>query len=73
MTTTKDGGPAFPPNAGWRDNDPACRGMTLRDWFAAHALAGMLADRERDGGYAAFATDAYGFADAMLANRERVE
>lgn len=32
----KDGGPAFPPNAGWRDNDPKCQGMSLRDYAAIH-------------------------------------
>lgn len=36
-----DGGPAFPfpPNENWQ----GCSGMTLRDWFAGQALAGMLA------------------------------
>jgi hypothetical protein len=32
-----DGGPAFPPNAGWRDDDLSARGMSMRDYFAAHA------------------------------------
>lgn len=32
---------AFPPNAGWRDNDPNQRGMTLLDYFAGQALAGI--------------------------------
>lgn len=40
--TPKDGGPAFPPNAGWRDNDPSGYGMTLRDWFAGTAIAALL-------------------------------
>jgi hypothetical protein len=47
-------------------------GMTLRDYFAAHALQGLLAaDREfpgQDGGKAA--SRAYVFADAMLKVRE---
>lgn len=43
-------------------------GMTLRDWFAGQALAGMLAS----GPYAAMsmAADAYDYADAMLAVRK---
>lgn len=53
MTTTNDGGPAFPRPASeftqsgtlhdGNDAIPAQPGMTLRDYFAAHALAGMLA------------------------------
>ncbi len=66
------GGPAFPINA----NDSADRciytGMTLRDYFAAKALQGMLA--ENGGG--AYANDdvaewAYLMADAMLKAREQ--
>ena len=42
MTNTKDdGGPAFPSQ--WDDKDN--EGMSLRDWFAGHALdAYALAD-----------------------------
>lgn len=36
--------PAFPPNAGWRDNAADCRGLTKREWFAGMALAGALAN-----------------------------
>jgi hypothetical protein len=42
---------------------------TLRDEFAMAALSGMLGDPERHGGYKNFATDAFGFADAMLEAR----
>ena len=35
-----DGGPAFPTPAGVQHND----GMTLRDYFAAAALQGMMAE-----------------------------
>lgn len=63
-----DGGPAFPTKpvinaAGevWRD------GMTLRDFLAAAALRGMLAQaRPGDGTPQEFAADAYTFADTML-------
>ena len=47
--------------------------MTNRDWFAAAALAGLLAaptDKDRSWGY--WARCAYESADAMLAERERV-
>lgn len=40
----EDGGPAFPPNAGWRDDDAAARGMSMRDYFAAKAMQGFLAN-----------------------------
>lgn len=84
MTTTRDGGPAFP------DSELSCGprpGMSLRDWFAGQALAGALIGEDR---YAAdkvhqsfevnrfswlsrHARDAYAIADAMLKERERVD
>lgn len=46
-------------------------GMTLLDWFAGQALAGMLADPTRDTGTEECAKWAYEFAVAMLhARRE---
>lgn len=64
-----DGGPAFPgaPTLA----DPA-EGMSLRDYFAAKALQGLLSNcwLETDGvGVPGFAKDAYNFADAMLQAR----
>ena len=41
MEKINDGGPAFP-RAG-SDYVKAQEGMSLRDWFAGHALAGILA------------------------------
>lgn len=35
--TARDGGPAFP----MHERDDALRGMSLRDYFAGQALAGM--------------------------------
>jgi hypothetical protein len=62
--TINDGGPAFPTPAGVQHND----GMTLRDYFAAAALQGLMASRnfldEYDGQYV------YEIADAMLKARE---
>lgn len=48
------------------------RGMTLRDYFAATAIAGLMLDSDcvtaKD--RAPFATAAYGLADAMLEARK---
>lgn len=51
-------------------------GMTLRDYFAAKALSGLLADPTpfEDNGKgikAAYATTAYEYADAMLEARQK--
>lgn len=68
----KDGGPAFPwphtqyPNGEVEWGSP---GMTLRDWFAGQALAGLCNGAH---GYGAenTAAEAYSVADAMLAARK---
>ena len=65
MTTINNGGPAFPRHA-YDGHD----GMTLRDWFAGQALAGLLRDGIDVFGVYATANDAYKMADAMLAARE---
>ena len=46
-------------------------GMTLRDYFAAKALSGSLADPEVNGSFENIAKFAYKMADAML--RERMK
>ena len=69
-----DGGPAFPHKRQIRCNGEVIDsemepGMTLRDYFAAAALQGLLAD----GGGASWNDDAksaYLAADAMLKARE---
>lgn len=69
-----DGGPAFPVESydHEADMDTVKLGMTLRDYFAAAALQGMLANAQPgDGTPEEFAADAYAFADAMLAARAR--
>ena len=73
MTTINDGGPAYPfPStvtpAG--DVQHGWLGMTLRDWFAGQALAGLIADQSRDGSADDRARYAYAYADAMLRARE---
>ena len=74
--STKDGGPAFPVDLYEDDpSDPSCppqvlksTGMSLRDWFAGQALAGIASDME---GMVAssIADQAYIVADAMIAAR----
>jgi len=43
--------------------------LTLRDYFAAAALQGMLADSKLEAEYSEFARRAYRLADAMLKER----
>ena len=72
MSAKNDGGPAFPvPVAqpfgeGWM----AVGGMSLRDWFAGQALAGLLACPEVTGSEHTLTKSAYNYADAMLKARE---
>lgn len=78
--TINDGGPAFPqPMATAEDGAMYCSvekaaelgGMTLRDWFAGQALAGMLAGPEGDiTPTEAIGQYAYQTADAMLEARK---
>ncbi len=63
-----DGGPAFPvPVSG-------AEGMSLRDWFAGRALAGLAANTEFWKDYAVdqWAKVAYGISDDMLNERYRI-
>jgi hypothetical protein len=66
MSTINDSGPAFPTR--YHED---MHGMTLRDWFAGQALAGLLAkyglgEAEPE----SMAADSYAYADAMLRVRE---
>jgi hypothetical protein len=67
MSNTKDGGQAFP----HRWNEP--NGMSLRDWFAGQALAGMFRHdgwiNTIDDDQIEVAKRSYKIADAMLAAR----
>lgn len=45
-------------------------GMTLRDYFAAKAIQGMMADHTRDNYPEELAEHAYKIADAMMKARE---
>jgi len=74
MSNTKTGGPAFP----YECFDPQLKrtrtmvGMTLRDYFAAKAMQGLItcAPNHGDITHEYCAVDAYRYADAMLKARE---
>lgn len=59
--------PAFPKGGAYSMQS----GMTLRDWFAGHSLAGLLADPELELMPATYAKKAFEVADAMLAERAK--
>lgn len=69
-----NGGPAFPLPV--KDANCCARldsgygGMTLRDYFAAKALQGILADSKVEATPTEFAAASYRMADAMLKARE---
>ena len=69
-----DGGPAFPTPDTYHPSGQVqhgCYGMSLRDWFAGHALAGMLAAEPYcTSDSKTFAIASYALADAMLKQRE---
>jgi hypothetical protein len=71
MSDIKDGGQAFPVPDG---TGGLWHGMTLRDYFAAKAMQGLLAHPEckqvDDEVAAAVGVEAFCVADAMLAARE---
>lgn len=73
----EDGGTAFPGETVERFGMHATKrvvhgGMTLRDWFAGQALAGIIAHADKFGALAPTiaAEAAYEAADAMLAARK---
>lgn len=68
MSTINDGGPAFPIPGLHDDED--FNGMTLRDYFAANAMQGLLSDSTVKGAVGDFAKRSYAMADAMLLARQ---
>jgi hypothetical protein len=64
MSTINDGGFAFP----MPDRYGGANGMTLREYYAGQALAGLLASTKTSDGLT-IAKDAYILADAMLRAR----
>ena len=66
MSEKYDGGPAFP-----GEYAEPYRGMSLRDWFAGQALAGLVADSSLYSTTKTEAQEAYELADAMLQERKK--
>ena len=72
---TNDGGPAFPVPMVPCDNqggftDVREQGLSLRDWFAGQALAGILAS-DRSWTLGEVTGFAYRYADLMLEERSK--
>ena len=71
-----DGGPAFPMQVKLANGTDNYRGMSLRDWFAGQAMAGILfisnsvKNESKQPAEKLIATTAYLMADAMLAARK---
>ena len=83
MTDTQrnDGGPAFPgeyyekitcPDGTTMPARRTSSGMSLRDYFAAAALTGLVASKD-PGSINEITECAYDYADAMLAERDKRE
>ena len=68
MNDTNTGGPAFPSHGSM--GEVAQEGMTLRDYFAAKAMQGLLAGSLKSSDTHLIARDCYAMADAMLKARE---
>jgi len=68
MTTINNGGPAFPRH-GYADQ----AGMTLRQYYAGQALAGLVAYVVKGATFENVAEDAYKAADAMLKAEQEVK
>ena len=72
MSEINTGGPAFPiplnPGQSWQAMAP-CDGMTLRDYFAAKAMQGLVVDGVGSLMDEELADWAYRLADAMLKAR----
>jgi len=76
-----NGGPAFPSGEKYVSTDlsgnktefakgPLHHGLSLRDYFAAHAMAALAPQHARYPSNAQVARSAYELADAMLAERQ---
>ena len=71
MSTIIDGGgPAFPTLFIEPKYGSGYKGMTLRDYFAGQALAGIMAGNYTSNSLEWVQREAYALADAMLAARE---
>lgn len=70
MTIQDNSEPVFPHEFKYGDGRAQrCVGMTLRDYFAAKAMQGLLSDPNIKASANEFAAQAYTLADAMLKAR----
>ena len=77
-TPINDGGPVYPTTTiAMKEGDAikfnVTHGITLRDYFAGQALAGMLANSSARGAWATYVEHSYAQADAMIAARTHQE
>lgn len=73
-TSPNDGGPAFPVTAEQSPNGICpLPGMTLRDYLAAAALSGLLANSSWELGWRETSQHAYECADEMLAESRKAK
>ncbi len=70
MNNTNTGGPAFP-TPRYERGDMYSLGMTMRDYFAAKAMQGLLAGKLTTTKMSVIASECYAMADAMLAARSQ--
>jgi hypothetical protein len=74
MSNTNTGGPAFPDGSTNEWGNAYNSGMTLRDYFAAKAMQGLMGrawgELPPEELFKTWATSAYAVADAMLKARE---
>lgn len=68
MSKIDDGGPAFPTEPNTQSGFYSHHGMSLRDWFAGQFIAGNISSTRF---FDELAAEAYGMADAMLAERAK--
>lgn len=76
MSKRDDGGPAYPcdPDKFWSykgEPNSEAMGMSLRDYFAGQALAGLVVGDEGGTYHQQNAAMAYSLADAMIAERSK--
>lgn len=70
MKTPQDAGPAFPIELRVAYETA---GLSIRDYFAAAALQGLLAQGPDHNPHSVWAWDAYKYADAMLTERTKAK
>ena len=71
-----DGGPAFPGEQGYTEqgwNQTWEPGLSVRDFFAGQALAGILSRATTEPTAKLIAQGAYRLADAMIAARKKAQ